>query len=914
MHNDIKTTCPYCGVGCGIIVSPSRDGQVVGGDPDHPANRGRLCSKGAALIDSITAESRDDFRLETPLIDGTPADWPTAIAQTAHRLADTIARHGPRSVAFYVSGQLLTEDYYVANKLLKGFIGSPHIDTNSRLCMASTVVGHKRAFGSDIVPGCYEDLEIADLVILTGSNLAWCHPVLFQRLRAARQKNGTKIIVIDPRKTASCDIADLHLPLAPGSDVALFNGLLAWLADQAKLDHTFLTRHVSGTEDALASAHADCPDIATTAQKCGLSRGDVEQFFNLFADHARTVTVFSQGVNQSSSGSDKVNAIINVHLATGRVGLPGSSPFSVTGQPNAMGGREVGGLANQLAAHMDPNNPFDVDRLARFWNAPNLQQGEGYKAVDLFDAVATGEIKAIWVMATNPVVSLPDTSKVRAALANCPLVIVSDVVNNNDTLKYAHIKLPASAWGEKSGTVTNSERRISRQRPFRQGPALARPDWWIMAEIAKKMGFDHGFEWQDVAEIFAEHAALSEFENDGLRAFDIGEWAQTGKSLKPRYDAMAPFQWPASRHYQPKTGAKRLFGDGLFATSNRRARMVSLRYIAPRSNTSPDYPLIANSGRYRDQWHTMTRTGTVARLCAHRPEPLLEMHPDDARNCDLGDGDIARITSHQGTALMRVSLSPSQAVGQIFVPMHWNDSFSSASSIGQLVAPHVDPLSGQPESKHIAVSVSRFNACWQAVLLTNDVVDLQDVPYWVRTTGQGCNIIELAGETPIAFSTLLPDFARQNQPGIDDTNGINGTNGTNAINDIDLLEYNDIRRATHRYASIRHGKLGGALFVGPTRQTLGRDWISSLFGQNTLPTPDRMALLAGHLPDASAANDKLICSCFSVGLAKITNAICTQNAVTTDDIGRLLEAGTGCGSCLPELQDIIDTTAVKAAE
>jgi assimilatory nitrate reductase catalytic subunit len=902
MRDEVKTTCPYCGVGCGLIISPTRDGWAVGGDPEHPANLGRICSKGAALIDTITAETKQDFRLLEPEVDGHQATWQTAISETANRLRETIEKHGPKSVAFYVSGQLLTEDYYVANKLIKGFIGSPHIDTNSRLCMASTVVGHKRAFGADVVPGCYEDLEIADLVILTGSNLAWCHPVLNQRLRAAKEKHGTKIVVIDPRKTASCDIADLHLPIKPGSDVALFNGLLAWLDQTGNTDLRYVARHVSGYEQAVAEARSDCPDIETTAQKCGLDNqesagelgsglGKLETLFNWFAAFDRTVTVFSQGVNQSSSGSDKVNSILNCHLATGRVGKPGSSPFSVTGQPNAMGGREVGGLANQLAAHMNPNDPVDVDRVRRFWKSDALQVDEGHKAVDMFRAIETGEIKAVWIMATNPAVSLPDADRVRLALSRCPLVIVSDVVKDTDTLRHAHIKLPATAWAEKSGTVTNSERRISRQRPFREAQGNARADWWIMTEVAKAMGYGKAFKYRDPSDIFAEHAALSEFENDGLRAFDIGVWHKTKKSA---YDAMKPFQWPASRKHQPANGSERLYGDGIFTTSSGRAKMLAVAHVAPKSATDAAYPLIANSGRYRDQWHTMTRTGTAARLSAHRPEPLLEIHPDDASVHQLNDGGLAKVTSPHGSALMRVMVTEAQSPGQVFVPMHWNDIFSAAGGIGRLTPPNVDPHSGQPESKHVPVTLSPFVPKWQGLLFSRTPVDLSDLPYWVSAAGPGSMVYEIAGTDPMMFTSLLPIAAN--------------------TDDEQVIEYSDSKKGVHRYARLNGDRITGALFIGPDRPALGRDWVSNLFAADLVAPLERNALLAGRMPDAGAVNDRLICSCFSVGLASISNAISEQHAVSTADIGRLLQAGTGCGSCLPEIKEILDDVLPRAAE
>ena len=462
----------------------------------------------------------------------------------AARFSETIAQHGPDSVAFYVSGQLLTEDYYVANKLMKGFIGSANIDTNSRLCMASSVAGHKRAFGADVVPGNYEDLELADLVVLAGSNLAWCHPVLFQRLMAAKEKRGTKIVVIDPRRTATAEFADLHLAIKPGSDVALFNGLLVHLHNHGKTNQQFVSEHTSGLANALAAAR-ECDAAKIT----GVSQSELENFYRLFADTERTVTVWSQGVNQSSAGTDKVNAIINCHLLTGRIGREGMGPFSVTGQPNAMGGREVGGLANMLAAHMAIENPVHRELVQRFWSSPVMAKKPGLKAVDMFEAVRDGRIKAIWIMATNPVVSMPDADAVRDALKQCPFVVVSDAIRDTDTARLAHVLLPAAAWGEKDGTVTNSERRISRQRAFLPVAGESRADWKIISDVATRMGFA-GFGYESAAEVFSEHAALSAFENNGTRAMDIGAFADMSNET---YETLLPFQWPKPKSTQCPT-------------------------------------------------------------------------------------------------------------------------------------------------------------------------------------------------------------------------------------------------------------------------------------------------------------------------------------------------------------------------
>jgi assimilatory nitrate reductase catalytic subunit len=570
----VKTTCPYCGVGCGLLAKLAPDGSaIVRGDPDHPANFGRICSKGAALPETLGL----DGRLLYPEIGGREASWDEALDLVARQFSETIDNHGPESVAFYVSGQLLTEDYYVANKLMKGFIGSANIDTNSRLCMASSVAGHRRAFGSDTVPGTYRDLELADLVVLVGSNLAWCHPVLYQRIAAAKVvRPEMRVVLIDPRRTMTADIADLHLPIKADGDVALFSGLLAHLARHRHIAQTYVKAHTTGLDAALA-ALSDL-SLDRIAAQTGLTREQLDAFYCMFAATEKVVTVYSQGVNQSAHGTDKVNAIINCHLATGRIGKPGMGPLSVTGQPNAMGGREVGALANMLAAHMEIENPEHRDRVRRFWRSPRIARNPGLKAVDLFRAVGDGRIKALWIMATNPADSMPDARLVEKALGDCPFLVVSDIVRDTDTLRHAHVKLPASAWGEKDGSVTNSERRISRQRPFLTAPGTTRPDWWIICEVAKRMGFAEAFAYGSAAEIFAEHAALSAFENNGTRDFDIGAFAGIDRAS---YDRMQPIQWPRQRPAGP--AETRFFAAGGFYTEDRKARIVPLQPTPPRA-------------------------------------------------------------------------------------------------------------------------------------------------------------------------------------------------------------------------------------------------------------------------------------------------------------------------------------------
>ncbi|MDP1969498.1 MAG: molybdopterin-dependent oxidoreductase, partial [Methylobacter sp.] len=491
MNKTIQTTCPYCGVGCGISakINETHHRLKISGDTSHPANFGRLCSKGSTLGETIELKGR----LLQPKVYGRETSWTEALDLVADSFISVINKYGADAVAIYGSGQLLTEDYYVANKLMKGFIGSGNMDTNSRLCMSSSVAGHKRAFGSDTVPGCYEDFEQADMIILIGSNAAWCHPVSFQRIRAAKEANpALKVVVIDPRRTGSCDIADLHLALASGTDAALFNGLLHFLNEQNALDVAYIEAHTEGFVDALNTAAIDIKQVAKT---CCLDKDDLHRFYQWFAGHKKVMSLYSQGINQSSSGTDKVNAIINCHLATGSIGKLGVGPFSLTGQPNAMGGREVGGLSHQLAAHMDFSNADDIERVARFWNTSNIAQKPGYPAVELFDAIYEGKVKAVWIMGTNPVVSLPNADKVKQALQGCEFVVVSDCIADTDTTALAHVLLPAQGWSEKDGTVTNSERRISRQRALFKPADSAKPDWWIITQVARRMGFEQAFHY-----------------------------------------------------------------------------------------------------------------------------------------------------------------------------------------------------------------------------------------------------------------------------------------------------------------------------------------------------------------------------------------------------------------------------------
>lgn len=874
----VKTTCPYCGVGCGVIATPKPDGTIkIDGDPDHPANFGRLCSKGSALGETVGLEGR----LLEPEIQGKTTDWDTALDHVAKRFSAAVRDHGPDSVAFYVSGQILTEDYYVANKLMKGFIGSANIDTNSRLCMASSVAGHRKAFGADTVPGTYEDLELADLVVLVGSNLAWCHPVLYQRIEAAKQaRPKMKVVLVDPRRTMTASIADYHLAIEPDGDAALFCGLLAHLEEIGALNTAYIEAHTNGFDAALAAAKS--LTIEALLQQTGLKAQELETFYSLFASTEKTVTVYSQGVNQSVSGTDKVSSILNCHLATGRIGKPGMGPFSVTGQPNAMGGREVGGLANMLTCHMDLENPQHRSLVKAFWDAPAMPQQAGLKAIDMFKAVADGKIKALWIMSTNPVDSLPEADSVKAALEACPFVVVSDILEDTDTMRFAHVKLPATAWGEKDGTVTNSERRISRQRAFMPWPRNTRPDWWQMAEVGKRMGFSHAFSFSGPEQIFDEYARLSASENGGTRDFDIG--GLSGMTAE-EYLAFQPIQWPMADGQSKKE--TRFFSNGGFFTPDRKARFVPVKPAKP-VVTTQTYPFVLNTGRVRDHWHTMTRTARSARLSAHMAEPYCEIHPDDAEKIGVSAAGLVKLRSDHGSVLVRALLSTNVKLGSVFVPMHWTDQYASNGRIDALVPARLDPFSGQPASKNVAVAIELFEAAAYGFLVSREKPDFKDgrIDYWATAP---CSH---GWRTEFAFARLS-DAVRfsetlECQPG----------------SDIDMF-YNDPTCAGHRRAVFRGDQLQTVLYLSHEPVLVAREWLVECLLQRFPTNAARMAVLAGRPNADQPDKGAMICSCMQVGSTEILGAIHSGNT-SVQTVGKITNAGTNCGSCRAEINGMIN--------
>jgi len=871
----VQTTCCYCGVGCGVTAELS-EGKVssVRGDEQHPANYGRLCVKGSALHQ--TSESPD--RLLYPMLHGQRVDWDSALDFAAKKFSAIVDEHGPDAVAFYLSGQLLTEDYYVANKLLKGFVGTANVDTNSRLCMASATVAHKRAFGADTVPGCYEDLEQTDLLVIVGSNTAFAHPVIYQRIAKAKaQRPEMKIVVVDPRRTATCDIADLHLPLRAGADAFLFNGLLSYLADHDAIDAGFVARSCDGLPEALATAKHQIGSVAQAAAICDLPVTQLETFYRWFTETDKAVTFFSQGINQSSSGVDKGNAIINCHLASGKIGRPGAAPFSITGQPNAMGGREVGGLANQLAAHMTFDNEMDIERVARFWRAKNMARKEGMKAVDLFREIHAGNVKAIWIMATNPVVSMPDADFIREALEKCELVMVSECIANTDTARVADVLLPATTWSEKHGTVTNSERCISLQKGIVASPGETRHDWEIVSDFATRLGFGDAFNYAHPAEIFREHAALSGFENHGLRDFDISKFSDISVA---EYNHLQPIQWPVT--VASEQGTPRMFSDGRFFTPNQRARLIPITARFPKKPPR-DKQVLMNTGRIRDQWHTMSRTGNSARLLSHIDEPFIHVHPDDAKRLSLKDGELGVLENRGARYLGRVVLNLGQRIGEVFAPMHWNQRFASSSRVDALVNAITDPISGQPEFKHTPVTAGPYPLRWHGVLHSLEPITPAS-DYWCKIPLDKGYKYRLADSNPTIDwkSWLATTFA-----------------------DIrEWIELRDSDASFYSAAGFNRGGLSVVLRVAVAGESVHENrWLDARLGASCEGS-ERFAVLAGHPGSGVEDDGRIVCSCYQVGEKVITRAI-AEGCESAAALGAMLKCGTNCGSCVPELNEML---------
>ncbi len=739
--------------------------------------------------------------------------------------------------------------------------------------MSSAVAAHKQAFGADLVPGIYDDLTEADLIVFSGHNAAWTHPVLYRRIEA---KEGQMRVCIDPKRTDTAKAADLHLMIKPQTDVRLWNGLCAHLIARDAIDHDFIDQHTQGYSRLVASLSEDDQNLDAIAEDCGISPADLKTFYNAFLHTPKVVSLYSQGSNQSAQGVQKGLALINAHLLSGKIGKKGSAPFSITGQPNAMGGREVGGLANMLAAHMDFDDA-SKSLVQRYWQSPTIAPKPGLKAVDMFEAVRTGKIKAIWIMATNPLVSMPDTNKIHEALSLCELVVVSDVIARTDTMDMAHIQLPAAAWGEKDGTVTNSERVISRQRRMTPLPGNVRPDWEIIAEVARRMNsaWDEAFSWRGPNEVFAEHAGLTAFENTGQRFLNLSGFAGLTRQT---YDSLAPTRWP----FTQSGSTNRLFSDGRFATPSGRARLIGVKSVGPANATTQDFPFSLNSARVRDHWHTLTRTALAPELNRHITEPLLDIHPKDARRLGIKDGRLACVTTGYGEAILKARVSDDVREGCLSVPMHWTRSFAPFGRSNQLINPAVDAQSGQPEFKHTPANVAAYNETWHGFVMTprdfdSALPDFGADVIWRRSSHDFADCIEIAAIDAVAVNRLIV--------------------GT-------VLSLDDVKTGISRRVRIEDGRLTGVAFVAPiTKRLPPRDWLLERFGDLVLDGKDRAALLIGRLPGV-AEKGRIVCACRSVGQKTIEAAI-HDGALTVDAIGDATTAGTACGSCKGELKQCL---------
>ena len=910
---ETRSICCYCGTGCGVIVE--HDGERVTGvrgDPAHPANFGALCSKGSTLHLTMQPDAQR-FRATRPWVRPArdrafaPAAWDPTLDLVADRFADCIHTHGPDSVAFYVSGQLLTEDYYVFNKLAKGLVGTNNIDTNSRLCMSSAVSGYKSTLGADAPPACYEDIDHADLIFIAGSNAAWAHPVLFRRIEAAKTRNpALKIVVVDPRRTATAELADLHLAIEPGTDVALFHGMLHLMLWENWIDSDYIAAHTTGF-DALKDVVREWTPTRA-AQICGIRQDDLIRAAHWFEEAGAVLSLYCQGLNQSSSGTAKNAALINLHLATGQIGRPGAGPLSLTGQPNAMGGREVGAMATLLSAHRDLADPADRADIASLWGVEAVPAQPGLTAVPLFDALGDGTLKMVWIACTNPAQSLPNQAAVRAGLARAEFVVLQEAVTDTETADYADVLLPATSWGEKDGTVTNSERRISRVRASVPGPGDARPDWHIAVDFAQRLEVrlqpaylarsGTRFPYTSTAEIFAEHAATT-------RGRDLDFAGLSHEVL----DAQGPQQWPYADGAHD--GAPRLYADGVFPTADGRARFAAVAYTPVAEPTDARYPLRLNTGRLRDQWHGMSRTGTVAQLFAHTGEPQLLMHSLDMLRRDLADGDLARIATRRGAIIVPVAASAEMKAGQVFLPMHWGSAALGGDGmhgVNALTSPACCPQSGQPELKHAASRVTKVDLPWRVAAfgypVAGDAMTLRATLRTLMAAAPFASVVligrERAGVLFRAAFTAPPDAAWL--AAVDDAFGLAGDA---------VARYEDARRGVGRAIRVTAGRIEAVRLAG---DTVAEGWLRAyLLGEQDVAALRHQLLKPGaEAPAGYVARGRIVCACFDVAEADVRAALGNAPCAAADGLARVqaqLRCGTNCGSCLPELRLLTQAAA-----
>ncbi len=959
---ETRSPCPYCGVGCGVIIQ-STGNQITGvtGDPDHPANFGRLCSKGSTLHLTASATVTLQTRLLQPLRRlqrgeaPQPVSWNAALQHATNKFAQVIRDHGPDAVGFYVSGQLLTEDYYVFNKLAKGLIGTNNIDTNSRLCMSSAVAGYKKTLGADAPPNCYDDVKFAQTLFIVGSNTAFAHPVLFRRIEDAKRANpAQKMVVVDVRRTDTAESADLFLQIQPGTDVMLFNGMLHLMLWEGWVDRAYIDAHTNGFDDLKATVRDYTPDAV--AATCGIRKDDLAQATKLFAQSPATLSLYCQGLNQSSSGTANNAALINLHLATGQIGKPGAGPFSLTGQPNAMGGREVGGLANLLTAHRDLADPAHRAEVAALWGVPSVPEKPGKTAVEMFQAAADGEIKALWITCTNPAQSMPDQATVRRALERAEIVVVQEAFATTATCAYADLLLPATTWGEKEGTVTNSERRISRVRAAVSPPGATengpRHDWAIAVDFAQrleKLGFGVRSKFrtapstetnqvernlaltpiplQPEATLFPYPTPESVWnehrESTRGRDLDI-----TGMSYA-RLEA-TPLQWPMREG--ETTGKVRLYEDGIFPTPDGRARFANVAYRGVAEPREARYPFSLTTGRLRDQWHGMSRTGTLGRLFGHVREPALQMHPQDMARRLLKEGDLVHITSKRGSIVAPVQASTEVAMSQTFMAMHWGEEFISGRSstghalagVNALTTPAFCPDSKQPEFKHAAVKVLKAELPWtllaMAWLPANQALAVRTalqalmrefafascVPFAnavaMDSTSERQGVLFRAADTEAAPDALLALIERLLQ-----------------LDTPEVVRYADKKRGQRRTMRLERGSVNatlvGFLLAGDTS---AQAWISALL-QDEQPAQNygRALLVPGSTPPMPViSKGKVVCTCFNVTDVAIEEQLsqCTGSApARLAALQGALKCGTNCGSCIPQLQRLAKASVVTLA-
>jgi len=908
---EIKTTCCYCGVGCGMLVQT--DGEeitAVRGDPDHPANFGRLCTKGSTLHLSANPVLQQQARALYPeirLARDAPrerASWDTTLDFIAKKFADTIRRHGPDSVGFYVSGQLLTEDYYVFNKLAKGLIQTNNLDTNSRLCMSSAVAGYKQTLGADAPPSCYEDIDFAEVIFIVGSNTAYAHPILYRRIEDARKKNPQlKIIVADPRRTDTAREADLFLPILPGTDVALFNGMLHICLWEDLIDAAYIEMHTEGFVDLKRTVRDYTPKFV--AETCGISEEDLIRAARWFGASKASLSLYCQGLNQSSAGTDKNAALINLHLATHQIGKQGAGPFSLTGQPNAMGGREVGGMANVLSAHRDLANPEHRAEVAKLWGLEDVPSKPGKTAVEMFEAVRNGEIKILWITCTNPAQSMPDQKLVREALEKAELVIVQEAYKTTATVVYADVLLPATTWSEKEGTVTNSERRITCVKPVLPKPAETRHDWEIATDFARILERTMGkattlFPYISPEEIWNEHR-----ESTRGRDLDI-----TGLSFKI-LEEKGPQQWPFP--VGATTGKKRLYEDGIFPTPSGRAHFINTVYRPVAEAIDARFPFRLNTGRLRDQWHGMSRTGTVAQLFAHASEPSVVLAQVDMDRRLLKSGDLVHVTSKRGSQILPVVAGDDMRGGQAFIAMHWGEEYVSGRGrdgdgtygVNALTLPVLDPSSKQPELKHAAVKIMKAELPWRFLVFgwvdASQVLALQSElrPYMRRFTYASCTLFG-RDKVGVLFRAA-DDYAAPPEL----TKEIESRFG---FADTSVLRYDDARRGNARHILVRDGKLAAVSLGGDTS---AEHWLKEyLEGEQSVAVLGRMLLMPStKAPEGFKARGRVVCNCFDVAEVEIATLIASRDGDspegTLTELQEKLKCGTNCGSCIPELKKMI---------